>query len=157
MHAPRTSSTHSRPTHDTRSDAIRKAWLCSKKLRHAMSVRATIYEAYHIARALRSAALGATILAAIHAAAAIVRRAHARYRQRRQARSTYDALRQLDDRTLHDLGLHRSEITLLAAVNAQDIRHASIDDELDAWARHAHAANGFGDAAVSPTPTSRKT
>ncbi len=32
-------------------------------------------------------------------------------------------------------------------MNTQDIRHALAADELDAWARHAHAANGFGDAA----------
>jgi uncharacterized protein YjiS (DUF1127 family) len=109
------------------------------------------------ARPHRSLAPGDIIIAAILAAAAIARRMRTRYRQRRQARTTYVALRQLDDRTLRDLGLHRSEMTSLAAVNAQDIRQALIDDELNAWARHAHAANGFGDATVSLTQTSRKT
>ncbi len=58
---------------------------------------------------------GEIIVAAIQAAGAIVRRALARYRQYRQERDTYDALRQLDDRTLRDLGLHRSEISSVAA------------------------------------------
>jgi hypothetical protein len=40
---------------------------------------------------------------------------HARHKQRREARAIYDALRQLDDRTLHDLGFDRSEMTSVAA------------------------------------------
>jgi uncharacterized protein YjiS (DUF1127 family) len=55
------------------------------------------------------------IMAAIRAVGAIARRAHARHRQRQQARAVYDALRQLDDRTLRDLGFDRSEITSVAA------------------------------------------
>jgi hypothetical protein len=43
------------------------------------------------------------------------------------------------------------------AMNAQDISHAIAADELDAWARHAHATGGFGDAATPSTPTSRRT
>jgi hypothetical protein len=41
-------------------------------------------------------------------------------------------------------------------MNAQDIGHAFAADELDAWARHAHAASGFGDAAL-PTQPARRT
>ena len=33
-------------------------------------------------------------------------------------------------------------------MNTQDIRRAISVDELDAWARHAHAAGGFGDGAA---------
>jgi uncharacterized protein YjiS (DUF1127 family) len=44
-----------------------------------------------------------------------VLRAQARYRQRRQAIATREALEQLDDRVLHDLGFHRSEIQSVAA------------------------------------------
>ena len=42
-------------------------------------------------------------------------------------------------------------------MNTQDIRHVLTADELDAWADHAHAANGFGDAALPHTQTSRRT
>jgi hypothetical protein len=42
-------------------------------------------------------------------------------------------------------------------MNPIDIRPALNADESDAWARHAHAANGFGDAAVPTTPTQRRT
>jgi uncharacterized protein YjiS (DUF1127 family) len=62
------------------------------------------------ARAHRSFTLGEVIVAVIQAAGAIARRAHARHRRRRQAWDLYDALRQLDDHTLRDLGFDRSEI-----------------------------------------------
>ena len=42
-------------------------------------------------------------------------------------------------------------------MNTQDIRHALAVDEFDAWARHAYAANGFGDATLPATQTSRRT
>ena len=55
------------------------------------------------------------IVAVIQAVGAIGRRAHARLRQRQAAKSIYDTLSDLDDRTLRDLGFDRSEITSLAA------------------------------------------
>lgn len=67
------------------------------------------------ARPHRSFALGELIVAAIQAAAASVRRAHARDRHRRETDAIYDVLRQLDDRTLRDLGFHRSELGSVAA------------------------------------------
>ena len=67
------------------------------------------HEAHDAARTLRSRALGG-IVVAIQKVGVIVRRALARHRQRRQIRAACDALRQLDDRTLRDLGFHRSEI-----------------------------------------------
>jgi uncharacterized protein YjiS (DUF1127 family) len=79
------------------------------------SARPTSSEPHQAAHAHRSFTLGEIIVAAIQAAGAIARRAHARHRQRRQARAIYDALRELDDRTLHDLGFDRSEITSAAA------------------------------------------
>jgi uncharacterized protein YjiS (DUF1127 family) len=74
---------------------------------------------YQAAHTLRSFTFGEIIaeiiVAAMQAADAIARRAHARYLQRRQARAIYDALRYLDDRTLRDLGFERSEIKSVAA------------------------------------------
>ena len=81
----------------------------------ASSAQPTGYQLYHAARAHRSFSLGKIIIAVIHAAGATARRAHARHRQHRQARAIYDALRQLDDHTLRDLGFDRSEITSVAA------------------------------------------
>jgi uncharacterized protein YjiS (DUF1127 family) len=60
-------------------------------------------------------ALGQIIIAAIKAVEAFARGALARHKQLRQARVAYDALHQLDDRTLRDLGFDRSEIMSLVA------------------------------------------
>jgi uncharacterized protein YjiS (DUF1127 family) len=56
-----------------------------------------------------------TVVAAIGKAAAFARRLRARRRQRRAAWAAYDALRQLDDHTLRDLGFERSESIPLVA------------------------------------------
>ncbi len=81
----------------------------------AASARPTSYELYHAARAHHAFVLAGIIVAAIRAAAAIACRAYVRHRQHRQASAFYDALCQLDDRTLRDLGFHRSEIGSVAA------------------------------------------
>jgi uncharacterized protein YjiS (DUF1127 family) len=81
----------------------------------ASSARPTSYQPHQAARAHRSFTIGEIIVAAIQAAGAIARRAHARHRQRRQARAIRDALRQLNDHTLRDLGIDRSEIMSVAA------------------------------------------
>ena len=81
----------------------------------APAQRRTSYELHQAARAHRSSMLGDIIVAAVRAAGAAARRAFARYQQRRQARAIYDALRQLDDRMLRDLGFDRSEIRSVAA------------------------------------------
>ena len=81
----------------------------------AASARPTNYELYHAARTHRSFTLGEIIVALMQAFAAIARQALVRHAQRQQAKSTYDALRQLDDRTLRDIGFHRSEIRSVAA------------------------------------------
>jgi uncharacterized protein YjiS (DUF1127 family) len=81
----------------------------------ASSARPTSYRLNQDARVHRSHTLGDIIAAAIRTVDAIARRAYARYRQRRQGRATYETLRQLDDRTLRDLGFDRSEIRSVAA------------------------------------------
>ena len=40
-------------------------------------------------------------------------------------------------------------------MNTHDIRHAFTADQFEAWARHAHGANGFGDAVLPRTQNSR--
>ena len=81
----------------------------------ADSAKSTSYELYHTARAHRAFVLGGTISAVVRAAVTMVRRVYARYEQRWHAGTIYDALSQLDDRTLRDLGFDRSEISSVAA------------------------------------------
>ena len=49
------------------------------------------------------------------AVAAVARRIYGTWRQRQQAWATYRALRDLDARTLRDIGLDRSELRSIAA------------------------------------------
>jgi uncharacterized protein YjiS (DUF1127 family) len=65
-----------------------------------------------------------TIVAGIEKAAAFTRRLRARRRQQREAWTAYDALRQLDDHTLRDLGFERSELKLV--VSEEVIFHATV-------------------------------
>jgi uncharacterized protein YjiS (DUF1127 family) len=58
---------------------------------------------------------GAIFAALWREAFAVMRRGHAKWAQRRHARITYIALREMDARTLHDLGLDFSELTSVAA------------------------------------------
>ena len=81
----------------------------------AFSVRPTSFRLHRAAHARRSVLIGDFVVAAIRATGTIVRQAYARHRQRRKARHAYDALRQLDDHTLRDLGFDRSEIASVAA------------------------------------------
>lgn len=70
---------------------------------------------YRAARAHRADALAQLAAALTEGASEWARRAWGRWLQRRRARSIRDALAELDDHTLRDLGLHRSEIGSLAA------------------------------------------
>ncbi len=92
----------------------------------APSAPPTSYELYHAARAHCSFTLGEIIVALMQALAAFARQSLARHRQRRRARSTYDALRQLDDRTLRDLGFDRSEIRSVAAEIAREVERTRV-------------------------------
>jgi uncharacterized protein YjiS (DUF1127 family) len=73
------------------------------------------YEIDRVARARRALVLGTMVVATIRAAVAFARRARARRRQLRRAAAIRGALRELDDRALHDLGFDRSEIASIAA------------------------------------------
>ena len=81
----------------------------------AAAARSASYERYLAARGLRAFVVGELIAAAIRAVRAIARQAYARYQQRRVARTTYQALDELDDHALRDLGFARSELASVAA------------------------------------------
>lgn len=96
--------------------------------RRARSALATMSVAYAKANDAGLAAIGSEPVAtprmrastsvaqrALDVLAAFVRSTRARRRRRLQARAICQTLRACDDRTLRDLGLHRSEITSLAA------------------------------------------
>jgi uncharacterized protein YjiS (DUF1127 family) len=83
--------------------------------REAVSLAPLSYELHQEAQRRRAAFLGGLIAAGIRAIGGAVRRAHARYRQRRTERATYVALHDLDDRSLRDLGFSRDEIRSVAA------------------------------------------
>jgi len=92
------------------------------------------YRAYHAARRHRGFVIGRSVAAAVRSLARIARWARERYRQRQQARLTYDALRELDDRTLHDLGLDRSEITSIAAEVSAETESSRVRAQLSSHA-----------------------
>ena len=71
-------------------------------------------ELHKVAHAARSKAIAALIAVAVLPIRAVLRRALATYRVYREARETARALRELDDRTLHDMGYDRSEIESVA-------------------------------------------
>jgi uncharacterized protein YjiS (DUF1127 family) len=62
-----------------------------------------------------SASAAAVLYPALRRASAWLAQACERYVRRRQARAIFRALHELDDRTLRDLGFHRSEIWSVAA------------------------------------------
>ena len=76
----------------------------------AASARRSSNELHRAARVDRAFTLAEIIAEMVWAVGAFARQAYARHKQRREARSLRDALRQLDDRMLHDLGFDRSEI-----------------------------------------------
>ena len=75
------------------------------------------------ARAERARAIGDAVIRAARAVMAFARNAHARHRQRREARAVRDMLYALDDHMLRDLGLSRTEIASAAAEAAGIAEH----------------------------------
>lgn len=81
----------------------------------AMSKDRDAYRLAVKARAARSASLAAILATLIATVSAAAHRLYASWSRARSARATYRALRELDTRTLHDLGLDRSEMRSMAA------------------------------------------
>jgi uncharacterized protein YjiS (DUF1127 family) len=81
----------------------------------ALHARPASYDLYPGARAHRSRAARALIAAAIRRVRAVARLTLLHHRLRQRASAIRDMLRQLDDRSLHDLGFDRSEIGSVAA------------------------------------------
>lgn len=75
----------------------------------------THYELYLAARAQRAFALGEIAAAVIQGVASLAKRLRLRFERGRRIAAARAALRELDDRTLHDIGLDRSEIASVTA------------------------------------------
>jgi uncharacterized protein YjiS (DUF1127 family) len=73
------------------------------------------YAVYQAARTNRAFVLGELAAVAMQIVADFVRDMAERYRRSRRESAAREALSQLDDRTLHDLGIDRSEIASVAA------------------------------------------
>ncbi|HKW80094.1 MAG TPA: DUF1127 domain-containing protein [Casimicrobiaceae bacterium] len=82
---------------------------------NASLLESPAYRLQQAARAHRSFTLAEIVIAAINAALVATLRTYARYRQYRKASAIRDVLRDLDDRTLRDIGIDRSEIASVAA------------------------------------------
>jgi len=79
------------------------------------ATKPTAYEMQQVARAYRSYKFGEITAAVVTAMVDGILDMLARWQQYRQAREITRALGELDDRTLHDLGLYRGEIGSVAA------------------------------------------
>jgi uncharacterized protein YjiS (DUF1127 family) len=98
------------------------SWACHalavNGFRDAVVSRPSSFDLNVAVRAYRDRVIGDMIGQLIARTWSMVRRAYARHRQYRLASATYDALRELDDHTLRDLGLYRDQISLVAAEQA---------------------------------------
>lgn len=77
--------------------------------------RPSSHALHEAARVHRPASLGGAIGSVTRRIAAYVSHARSRWQQRERAQEIRTLLRDLDDRTLRDLGFHRSEIESVAA------------------------------------------
>jgi len=77
-------------------------------------------------RGTPSRAMMAIVLRSMRAASRFAREMLVRYRQRQLARNARHALHQLDDRTLHDIGLDRTEIPSVAAELAGEAERSRV-------------------------------
>jgi uncharacterized protein YjiS (DUF1127 family) len=92
----------------------------------AASAAPSSNELHRAARIERAFTLAEIIAEMVWAVGAFARKAYARYRRRREASAFYDALRQLDDHTLRDLGFDRSEIGSVVAEATGEAEHTRL-------------------------------
>lgn len=115
-----TSARKAAPSNDPRCDALIEhapeapslAWL---SVHAKMWPEMTSYDVQRAARTRRAAVLGTLLRTTLSSTARFARRMLSRYLRQLQARRMHRVLSDLDDRTLRDLGLHRSEIGSVAA------------------------------------------
>ena len=93
--------------HPAGANERRHAVRASEVFPHAVAL-------HRYARAMRARLVGVLVAAAFRDARKLLRRLRTRYDAYRIERETYHALSSLDDRTLHDLGYHRSQIESVA-------------------------------------------
>lgn len=91
---------------------------------------ATTYALYQAARARRAAALDALVRGVIRHAGGFLRHAWERHQRRRDTRAIFNALSELDDRTLQDLGFHRCEILSVASEVAGEAERTRVRAQL---------------------------
>jgi len=84
------------------------------------------YDWYRSARTARSRALGEVLERLGFVCAALVRRLYGRYQRNRRRAAQQRILADLDDRTLRDMGFHRSEIGSVAAEMVGDAERTRI-------------------------------
>jgi len=101
------------PGNDDVCEDARSGWPLSDELQMA-------------ARTNRGVVIRTLVLRAIQSAREWVRNALARYRRRRDMRAIYHTLRSLDDRSLRDLGFHRSEIMSVAAEAVEEAERTRV-------------------------------
>jgi uncharacterized protein YjiS (DUF1127 family) len=102
---------------DQRFDLRRaaRAPLATVSARAVVSLSVSSVEYHRAARAHRSALQARLFATGLSWLGGTLRRAYAEWQRRSHARAVYATLSRLDTRTLHDLGMERSELTSVAA------------------------------------------
>lgn len=113
------------------------------------------HDLYQAARAHRALVIGSMVMSAARTVATHARRAYTRHVQRERARAASEALRTLDDRTLRDLGFHRSELDSTSPewMKAMDATaDASVDESASPTAARVGRRSPGGGLGRFPSP-----